>query len=245
MMENKIINKAHEFFNNVGRYPNMIKINPDMMDLFKTFKNFSPNSTLPFGIGEIGGMGVVCIQEEYNLLPDNTVQFWSNSELLGDLFLGEVIKETRYMYVINTGTYDPDTAIEILNKWDHLGFLTNLKEELKMPISIEMEKIYLFLNSLSGKYFIENIENYVYPIIKKLLTIETQEIAYNFNVYDVLLFTNFYYPQIKQYIDDIAARTPERTFDTVLETCLILCEYYEHFLNGRSFSEFLETKNQK
>jgi hypothetical protein len=246
MMENKIINKAHEFFNNVGRYPNLIKINSNMEDLFKTFRNFNHNTTMPFGIGEIGGMAVMCIQEEQNLLPNMTVQYWSNSELLGDLFLGEGIPQPKeYMYMICTGSYDSETSVQVLNKWDGLGFLSNIDEELKPPIATEMEKMHQFLNMLNGQYFIEGIENIVYPIIKKLLTIEKTDKTYNFNVYDVLLFTNFYYPQIKKYIDDIASKTPEKTFDTVLETCLILCEYYEHFLNGKGFSEFLLTKNQK
>jgi len=242
-MESKIINKAHEFFNNIGKYPNMIKINPANADLFTTFQNFRKNTTIPFGIGEISGMAVVCTQDDQDRLSENTIQFWVNGELLGDMSLSVMEEPKKYMYTTITGVYPPEVADQILNKWQQLGFLDNLNNELKYPVSSEMEKINQFLNSLHGKYFIDEIENIVFPIIKKLLTLETNNVVYNFNVYDLLLFTNFYYPQIKQYIDDIASKTPERTFDTVLETCLILSEYYEYFLNGKGFTEFLQSKH--
>jgi len=245
MENNLLINKkCGEIFTSTLKFPNRIQIDESDIDLFKNLPGFSENSTTPKALGEFNNIPIVATTYP---LPQGVIEFFFNDDLLGNLILTREPATKEYRFFSTGGTLKEDKFNEIINRWEKLGFLLGLEDNLKVSVAIEMDKVTQFLSSLNGRYFIDDMDIIIYPLVRKILTMDKITDTYPLNVYDFLLFTNFYYPNIKNFVEDNVEKTPNAfpdDFNPITEACLILCEYYEHFIKGISLNDFILNFNK-
>jgi hypothetical protein len=234
--------KTNIIYNERGIFINILKTNTEVCEFLKKHPLFSKGSTVPGAIGELSNYIIV---EEKSVKP-NIVELWNENELMGEVLLNNnetPSNQAKYLFTTSTikERYEEETVV--VNKWVKSGFLVDYTENDRplSEVSYEFEKAVEYLDSLHGSYFIDKLSQFIFPLMAYLLKLKTNGKQYPFEVYDIILFSNFYYPQIENVLKN--SNNPDNTEENIpSKASLIMAEYYPSFLDGVKLMDFLAKK---